>query len=48
VLNGQLVVGGSLDIGNDNIDTAVAQVLSLSVALAAITDDRNLLTFENA
>ena len=39
VFDGQLVIGRALEIRNQDVDAAVAQVLGLGVALAAVTDD---------
>jgi hypothetical protein len=48
VLDGQRVVGGSFELGNDDVDAALAQVLGLGVALAAIADDADGLPGQEA
>ena len=46
VLDGHLVVWRSLEFGDQHLDTGVAQVLGLSVPLAAVADDSHRLTLE--
>ena len=46
--DGEVIVGATGTLADEHIATAVAQVLSLSVALTSVTDDGNRLALQTA
>ena len=44
----QVIIGGVLEFGDDNIQSTIPQVLCLGVALTAVTNDCHLFPFQHA
>ena len=44
----QVIIGGALKFGDDNIQATIPQVLCLGVALAAVANDCHFFPFQHA